>query len=112
MRKLFCILVLISINSLTVCFAQNKRTVDSLCRLCNRARSDTDKVVALNNLAKYYYGNKFIREGDSVLQLQLKIAELSDNNNLILKTYFDNSIASISKWSSTDDFDRTAQFIQ
>lgn len=112
MRKSFYILFLVFINSLTVSYAQKNRTVDSLCRICNQAFSDTDKVVALNNLANYYYSNKFTKQGDSILEIQLHVAELSNNKNLVLKTYFDNLIANIAFWSTAEDFNRTLEFIQ
>ncbi len=83
-----------------------------MCRLCNLATSDTEKVVTLNKLANYYYDNNFTRKGDSVLNVQLRIAELSNNKNLVLKTYFDNSVANIVLWSTTEDFNRTLEFIQ
>ncbi|MFI5128363.1 MAG: tetratricopeptide repeat protein [Chitinophagales bacterium] len=112
MRKILVILLLAFINVPIISFAQKNKIVDSLCRLCNLAVSDTDKVVTLNNLANYYYSNKFTKQGDSVLGVQLRTAVLSDNKNLILKTYFDNSIANIAFWSRAEDFNKTLDFIQ
>ena len=94
------------------CVAQNIKQVDSLCRICTISRTEPEKIDALNNLANYYYQNKFYKQADSVLIEQLHIAELSNNNDLILKTYFDNYITGISAWSVTEDFDKTSKFIE
>lgn len=105
-------LIFLFITSLNFCIAQDVQTVDSLCRICMISKTEPEKVDALNNLANYYYNNKFYKQADSVLTEQLHIAELSNNNDLILKTYFDNYINNISGWSKKEDFDWTIQFIE
>ena len=92
--------------------SQDNKKLDSLCRQCSLSTLEPDKVDALNNLANYYYKNKFIEKGDSVLSEQLHIAELSNDNSLILKTYFDNYITSISAWSTKVNFEKVSQYIQ
>ncbi len=94
-------------------FAQQLQgQLDSLCILCNQSTSDSQKVVALGNLAEHYYIYKLNSKGDSVLHEQLLIAELSDNSNLILHALFGEAILNISPSSSRKSFDRTIAFIQ
>lgn len=112
MNKAIPTLYLVLLASLHNLFAQQNNTFDSLCHICNAAVTDADKVDALNNLASFCYSNKFIRQGDSILTEQLRIAQLAGDNDLILKTYFDNSIPNISSWTSVGDFNRATQFIE
>ncbi|MBA2250726.1 MAG: tetratricopeptide repeat protein [Chitinophagaceae bacterium] len=101
------------ITAFNFCIAQkSKKEIDSLCKLCTISVTEPDKVDALNNLANYFCTNKLYKQADSVLTEQLHIAELSNNNSLILKTYFDNYISGISAWSTKEDFDRASDFIQ
>lgn len=111
MRKVTCLSILF-ILALNCCRAQKIQQIDSLCRLCKAAVSDSDKLTALHNLAKYFYRYKLNKQGDSVLNEQLIIAELSTNNSLVLKTYFDNPTLDITTWSASEDFDRNIQFTQ
>ena len=80
--------------------------------VCNKAASDSDKVVALGNLANLYYTYKFNREADSVLHEQLLLADLSDNNNLVLLALFGDAIMNISPSTTSEAFDKTVEFIQ
>ena len=111
MRKLTCIGSLMFILALNCCQAQTDKQIDSLRNLCKVATSETDKLTALNNLSKYYYRYKLNKQGDSVLHEQLIIAELTNNNSLILKTYFNNPLPNLTSWSATEDFNNI-QFIQ
>jgi len=77
----------------------------------NTATSDSDKVVACGKLAEYYYTYQLDKEGDSVLQEQLKIAEISQNKNLFLTAYFGKAVMNISDWGRKETFDRALQFV-
>ena len=97
---------------LTPCFAQKSVIADSLCKLCMASTTEPQKVDALNNLANYYYSNKFYEKADSVLSEQLHIAELSNNTALILKTYFESYSSNIFTFSRKENFERSIQFME
>lgn len=98
--------------------AQFKFKIDSLNTLINKAASDSDKLVALSNLAAFYYIYQLDKEGDSILQKQLEIAEISDNKNLIPSVLFGSTITNItntknmSSWRSKATLNRAAAFIK
>lgn len=112
MKKLPIILLLLFIFSLNFCVAQFKKQLDSLCIECKRSLSDSDKVVALGKVANLYYTYQLNHEGDSVLHDQLQLAELSDNNNLILLALFGDAITNISGYASAESFDKIVSFLQ
>ncbi|HUS02676.1 MAG TPA: hypothetical protein VMY77_13150 [Chitinophagaceae bacterium] len=112
MRRSLIILLLLFVFSQNYCVAQFKKQLDSLSILCNNARSDSDKVVALGKLADLYYTYQLNRQGDSVLREQLQVAELADNNNLILLTLFSDGIMNISDYATAETFDKTVTFVQ
>ena len=108
-------LLIVALSTLVlrgVCFAQFDRKIDSLISIYNKAASDTAKVIACGKLAEYYYIYQLDRQGDSVLQQQLKIADLSQTRNLVFATYFGNAITNINhKWAKNETIDRALQFI-
>lgn len=112
MRKSLNIFLLLLIISQNFCVAQFKRQLDSLCIVCNNTLSDSDKVVALGKVANLYYTYKFDHQADSVLHEQLLLADLSDNNNLVLIALFGDAITNISVSTTSETFDKTVQFIQ
>lgn len=92
--------------------AQFSHKIDSLIQLYNKATTDSAKVLACGKLAEYYYIYQLDKQGDSVLQQQLRIAELSQNKNLVFATYFGNAITNINnKWARNETIDRALQFI-
>ena len=109
MKRLICIIFFYGIahNS----NAQPSGVADSLHNIYLHSTTEEDKVNALNNLANYYYSKKQPDKGDSINNEQLFIAELSNNSDLVLKTYFENKRTAIPSWSSADVFDRTSSFI-
>ena len=109
-RSLTILLLFILLQNF--CVAQFKKQFDSLSVVCNKAASDSDKVVALGKLANLYYNYKLNRQGDSVLHDQLLIAELSDNNNLILLALFGDAITNISETATIESFNKTVAFLQ
>ena len=112
MKRSLNILLLLFILSQNYCVAQFKKQLDSLCVVCKKSQSDSDKVVALGKLANLYYTYKLNRQGDSVLHEQLLVAELSDNNNLILAALFGDAITNISPSATRESFDKTIQFLE
>ena len=111
MNRLVAILIFLLFTT-ALCNAQFKKQLDSLCVLCNNSASDSDKVVALGKLANLYYTYKLNTKGDSVLHEQLLIAELSDNNNLILAALFGEAITNISESATAESYDKTVAFLQ
>src|SRR3982750_2869735 len=106
------VIVFLLLMFLNFCIAQDHKKLDSLCKLCSISVTEPEKVEALNNLANFYCSNKLYKQADSILVEQLHIAELSNNNDLILKTYFDNYITTLSSWSTKEDFERTIDFVE
>ena len=98
--------------------AQFKHKADSLTILVNQSISDSEKVVSLGNLAAFYYAYLSDRLGDSILQKQLSIAEVSLNKNLLHPVLFGNNISNIistankSNWRSKETFNRAIEFIE
>ena len=76
--------------------AQFSHKMDSLMTIYNTAASDSNKVVAYGKLAEYYYIYQLDKQGDSILQEQLKIAEISQNKNLFLIVFFGKAVMNIS----------------
>lgn len=111
MKRLLVIL-LFFISAQNLCVAQFKKQLDSLCIICNNVTGDSDKVVALGKLANLYYTYRFERQADSVLHEQLLLADLSDNDNLVLLALFGDAIMNISPSKNSDAFDKTILFIQ
>ena len=91
--------------------AQFSHKMDSLWAIYNTAANDSAKVVAYGKLAEYYFIYHLDKEGDSVLQEQLKIAEISQNKSLFLIVFFGKAVMNISKWGSKETFDRAFQFV-
>jgi len=100
--------ILISCPSL----AQFSQKENDLISAYQRATDDAGKIDALGELAEYYYIYKLEKKADSILQLQLSIAEMSNNKDLIFKTLFSNAILNINSWTSIETFDRTTKFIE
>jgi tetratricopeptide (TPR) repeat protein len=111
MKRLLIILLLFILVQ-NICVAQFKKEFDSLCVLCKNSLPDSDKVVALGKLANLYYIYKYNREADSVLHEQLQLADLSDNNNLLLLVLFGAAITNINSSTTSETFDKTVSFIQ
>jgi tetratricopeptide (TPR) repeat protein len=111
MERLFSILLLSTFLFHGKSDAQFSHKVDSLLSIYRGAANDSDKVVAFGKLAEYYYIYHLDRQGDSILQEQLKIAEISQNKNLFLIVFFGKAVMNISKWSSKETFDRALQFV-
>lgn len=112
MQKTAIIFLLFFIFFPMICIAQFGKQLDSLCIMCNRSTSDSEKVATLDKLAGYYYVYKMNEQGDSVLHQQLLVAQLSNNSNLILQALFGNAILNMGTTETSESFDKTIQFIQ
>lgn len=82
--------------------------------MINRVASATNEkasIKSLAELAEFYYLHRAEAKGDSVLQKQIFNAELSNDKNLVLEALFSGAIENVSKWSSTETFDRALKFV-
>jgi tetratricopeptide (TPR) repeat protein len=112
MAKLMNIFIVWFIISQNPCAAQFYKKADSLNQICDAAVSDSDKVIALGKLAQFYITYQMENQGDSVLQEQLHIAELSDNKDLVFATLFGDAITSVTRLTGKENYNRTITFIQ
>jgi hypothetical protein len=112
MQKIVIILLLIFVFSQKNCIGQSRKQLDSLCVLCNRSTTDSEKVIALGKIADYYYVYKLNRQADSILNEQLLIAEHSNNSNLMLNVLFGDAILNIGSTATSESFDKTIRFLQ
>jgi hypothetical protein len=102
----------IFLNCFNFCYAQYEKQIDSICILCNRTTSDSEKIIELGKLAEYYYIYKLNRQGDSVLHQQFLLADLSNNSNLILLALFGEAITNVTTNTTSESFDKTIQFVE
>ena len=94
-----------------ICSGQNPKTVAELTRKHELATDDSLRMVALEDLAEYYYAFRADIKGDSIVQIQLGIAEHSENKNLQLLALFGTVITNINPWSTADRFQKTLDYI-
>lgn len=76
------------------------------------AKNDETQIVALGELAELYSIFRDNKKADSVLEKQMLLAEISQNDELILKTLSGSVIDNIAAWSSKETFDRATAFLQ
>ena len=112
MQKIALIIFIFFVFQQKKCFAQFSKQIDSLYQLCNTMTSDSARVVALGKLADFYYIFKLDKKADSVLNKQLLVAELSNNNNLILEALFGDAILDVGITATSESFENTINFIQ
>ena len=112
MKKILTIFFFSLLLLQNFCFAQFQNQLDRITNLYNSAASDSDKVIALGQLADLYYTFKLNKQGDSVLKEQLLLAELSDNNNLVLLALFGTAITNISEFASAESFNNIISFLE
>lgn len=109
MRKLVCfigfVFILFKVGAQT---AMENGLLDRL----NRATETRERIAVLGQLSDFYYQVRADKKGDSLLQLQILEAELSDNEEILLKTLFSKSINNVPSFSSAETFDRTLAFIE
>lgn len=92
--------------------AQIEKQLDSLCVLCQRNTSDSEKVYNLDKLAAYYYIFKLNDKADSVIHEQLQIAQMTNNKNLLMKAYFGDAVLHIGPAATNENFKKAISFIK
>lgn len=112
MQKIAITLILFFAFMQKKTFAQYGKHLDSLCRNCDRASTDSDKVISLGKLADFYYIYRQDSLADSTLRQQLLVAELSNNKNLIIAALFGDAINNIGASATSENFDKNVRFIQ
>jgi tetratricopeptide (TPR) repeat protein len=110
--KYFCTIFIYFIFFTGISFAQFSRKVDSLSAICNTASTDAEKVKAYGELAELYFVYQLDNAGDSVLQKQVRVAELSGDKSLILSALFGNAITNLTNWRSKETFDKALLFLE
>ena len=98
-------------------FASNSRSqdnhkIDSLKHLLQDAKTDREKVKLSGRLAEYFYVYEDHRAGDSMLQRQHGIAEVTGEKDLILSALFCTAVTNLSSWQNKESFDRALQHMQ
>jgi tetratricopeptide (TPR) repeat protein len=93
-------------------FSQFSKKIDSLSSVCLTTARGEEKVRACGQLAELYYVYQLDVKGDSVLQQQVKTAELTGNKELILEALFGNAITNLTNWRSSASFDNALRFLQ
>jgi tetratricopeptide (TPR) repeat protein len=88
-------------------FAKEKLLIERV----NTARDDSAKLLAMSSLAEFYYLYRATSKGDSLLNEQLSLAELSINKNLLLLALFDKGIVNVPNWTSSKNFDHALQYL-
>ena len=84
-------------------------------QLIDKVNSSPDndaRILALGKLAEFYTIYKADKKADSVLALQLSLAEISNNKTLIKTALFGNSLTTLSSWSGKETFEKAIGFIQ
>ena len=72
--------------------AQSQRAVEEkLYRRYNEARSDSEQIIGIGQLADYFYANKNFQKADSLIEKQIMLAEATLRPNLVLLAYFGNA---------------------
>ena len=105
---LLTIFLLYGIKSLSQYFEKEQKLVENI----KASTNDRQRVLALGDLATFYYIYRAEENGDSVLQLHTTVAEQSDDKNLMLAALFGDALAHISSWSSSATFDRAVVFFK
>ncbi|MGV3657294.1 MAG: tetratricopeptide repeat protein [Chitinophagaceae bacterium] len=111
-----CVLLLCSLFAAWAATAQTaeapfyRQKIAEFNRHIEQAPTDSAKIEALARLADYYFIYRAEKQADSVLQLQLQLAEISNNENLIRNTLFGEGLTNIESWASAESFDKATAF--
>ena len=112
MKRLLTIFSFIIIFLHNNCLGQFKKEIEKLANHVNQVTSDSEKVIALGKLAELYYAFELNKQADSILNKQFLIADVSNNDNLILIALFDNAVNNLSPVTSSDVYERTIEFVK
>jgi len=66
------------------------------------ARSDSERVLLMGELSRYYYATKDFQAADSVFERQIMLAESTLKEHLVLKAYFENNSFLVSSAKTKD----------
>lgn len=67
-----------------------------------QARSDSEKVLLMGELTRYYYATKDFPTADSLFEREIMLAEATLKDQLVLKAYFDNNAFLVSSAKTKD----------
>ena len=84
---------------------------EKLRKACFNAGSDSERVVRLNDLARFYIATREFSKGDSTIERQIMIAESTQNQRLILFSYFNNAGYRSSNASNKDRSASTISYV-
>lgn len=87
-----------------------QQKIEAYHRQIQKATTDSAKVEALGKLAQFFFTYRAEKQADSVLQLQLQLAEVSNNKNLIYSALFGKALSNIETWARMETFDRALLF--
>lgn len=112
MRKLTTIVVAFLFSFIQNIHPQAIIKIDSFNHLLQQAKTDREKVKLAGRLAEYFYVHEDDRAGDSMLQKQYKIAEITGDKNLILSSLFCSAITNLNSWRSKESFDNALRYLE
>lgn len=98
--------------------AQFKQSEARLISALHASKTEIDKLARLDSLAEFYFYYQKDRLADSVLQLQISTAEVSENKDLLIKVLFGSSINNIigtknvNSWRNNSSLIRAQAFIE
>ena len=67
-----------------------------------QARSDSERVLLMGELSRYYYATKDFPVADSIFERQIMLAESTLKEHLVLKAYFENNSYLVSSAKTKD----------
>jgi len=76
------------------------------------SQNDKEKIKALSALANFYMVYRADKKADSVLQIQLSLADISNEHTLIKETLFSDALNNIQSWSDITTFERALAFTE
>lgn len=77
-----------------------------------RATTDNVRIAVLGQLAEYYSAFRDNEKADSLLEKQMLLAEISQQDELIMKVLTGKVIDNMASWSSKENFERAITFLK
>jgi tetratricopeptide (TPR) repeat protein len=112
MRKLATILITFLFLFPHQTRSQKNYKIDSLKHLLEDAKTDKEKVKLSGRLAEYFFVYEDDRAGDSMLQMQYRVAEISGKKDLIIASLFCTAVTNLNNWRSKESFNRALAHMQ